>query len=57
MQSREHQSKINAEDQLDQHLLRLWDFEQLLAELRRNPVLRGDDRKTPIIAKEYFARA
>ena len=40
-----------------EHLLNRWDFEELLAELRRCPVLRSNDSKHPIIAKEYFARA
>ncbi len=40
-----------------QHLLSCWDFEELLAELRRNPVLRGKNPGNPIIAKDYFARA
>lgn len=38
-------------------MLRYWDFEQLLAALRRNPVLRGDTDDTFIVALELFALA
>ncbi|MEZ5336947.1 MAG: hypothetical protein R3F46_01680 [bacterium] len=40
-----------------QHLVSSWDFEELLAELRANPVLRGQHGNGPLIAKEYFAQA
>ena len=45
------------EDLAKQHLMLCWDFEELLADLRCHPVLNGRDSKSPIIAKEYFARA
>jgi hypothetical protein len=45
------------EDHISDHMLSRWDFEELLAELRAHPVLRGQDSRHPIIAKEYFARA
>ena len=45
------------EEQSYQHLLSRWDFEELLTELRMNPVLTSRDERSPIIAKEYFAQA
>lgn len=45
------------DEQRYQQLLSRWDFEELLTELRLNPVLTGQDERSPIIAKEYFAQA
>ncbi|MCB1186419.1 hypothetical protein KDL29_04550 [bacterium] len=55
-----NQRGINRWEQAEwdqQHLLQRWDFEELLADLRRNPVLKCVASGAPIIAKEYFARA
>ena len=57
MQDRELLDEYFAEGHFNQHLLKLWDFEELLATLRRNPVLLGRNRNQPIIAKDYFAQA
>lgn len=38
-------------------LLKRWDFEELLAQLRRHPVMRGETDDSFIVAREYFAQA